>query len=60
MNACPRCNSRSVLQSHGSTACMACGHVLAEAVNPWRPIDALLAAEPVERKPGEDARWRRI
>lgn len=29
---CPRCNSQSILRSHATVACLACGHVLTEPV----------------------------
>lgn len=33
---CPRCRSVSILRSHGTTACLPCGHVIEEpARQPW-------------------------
>ena len=56
---CPRCNSKSIHQSHDTTACMACGHVVNEPAPPPSTLGALLAAEGTP-KPGDISdRWRR-
>lgn len=40
---CPRCGSHSILRSHDSVGCLACGHVVSE---PQREVWDLASASP--------------